>query len=387
MYIYIHIFLSLSNVYIGTSSWTKPLLKLQQRCRYWRTHPTGLHFAIKAYRIYCFSALAFVAQLCPLPPEAGQREDTSVLAMVPGPYRWVPVQLLQHLHTIGFPASFPQLRHLSLACRTRVLMTCQLGVHGVHVPTLREKEIRQHRASTKDYLGDKQRLWYSMWEPWLNHSITQTLLEARKELVSLQTSPRQIWRQVIPNQQSITMATKVAAKHKIQKYVQSRADHESKYSPDWPFRNRIQRWCQTGNHDHMVTSPIRRMRALPNSTPPRYRAARLRTFLNGWCTQSRFQQTGTCVFNCPAGRDRIENYAFCPRVRHFYRRHGCLAHDTQPLLHFVTAGLLPIPVDDPPLTAVALLWYVYQAHTILSHSKCQQGFLQLEQLYLMRCEK
>ena len=83
------------------------------------------------------------------------------------------------------------------------------------------------------------------------------------------------------------------------------------------------------------------MRRLPKQTPPRVRAAILRTWLNGWCTGARFgQRRGTCRLGCPSARDDLRHYVCCPVLWRF--------------------GVDELRVQDPATpegrTAKALLW-------------------------------
>ena len=55
------------------------------------------------------------------------------------------------------------------------------------------------------------------------------------------------------------------------------------------------------------------MQRLPKRTPPRVRAAMLRTWLNEWCTGRRFGvRGGRCAFGCRRGEDDVRHYVCCP---------------------------------------------------------------------------
>ena len=65
-----------------------------------------------------------------------------------------------------------------------------------------------------------------------------------------------------------------------------------------------------------------RLRLIFSLTAPRVASTIFRTWLNGWCTKSRFQDRSTCMFNCSSctSEDKIQHYAFCPVVREFATR-------------------------------------------------------------------
>ena len=60
------------------------------------------------------------------------------------------------------------------------------------------------------------------------------------------------------------------------------------------------------------------MEVLLRKATPRIQAAYLRAICDGWCTKHRFQRQGACVFGCRFGQDKLEHYACCMRVRHFF---------------------------------------------------------------------
>jgi hypothetical protein len=50
--------------------------------------------------------------------------------------------------------------------------------------------------------------------------------------------------------------------------------------------------------------------------PPRVVATILRTWLNGWCTDGRFQVRGSsCIWGCPLAADDLRHYSSCCRLR------------------------------------------------------------------------
>ena len=117
------------------------------------------------------------------------------------------------------------------------------------------------------------------------------------------------------------------------------------------------------------------VKKLPKATPPRARAAVLRTWLDGWCTARRFGTRGThCRFGCQFGEDSLEHYLRCSRLWRFGS----------------TALQLHDPVDPTERTTAALLWETgcseqrlgrlatlvavgYKACNTLRHSRCQHG--------------
>ena len=98
--------------------------------------------------------------------------------------------------------------------------------------------------------------------------------------------------------------------------------------------------------------------------PPRFSAAMLRTWFQGWCTKSQFRQDGNCIWGCKR-RDDSRCYAICPVVWDFARR-GLRVPTPHPEDRQVTLYLLHkrwTKASRPELLRrAALVAAVYRAH-------------------------
>ena len=69
---------------------------------------------------------------------------------------------------------------------------------------------------------------------------------------------------------------------------------------------------------------VRLLRRLPTLVPPRVWAAVYRSFMGAWCTASRIQRRGLCLFGCRdflgGALDRRGHYLTCPVLERFGRR-------------------------------------------------------------------
>ena len=101
------------------------------------------------------------------------------------------------------------------------------------------------------------------------------------------------------------------------------------------------------------------------ASPPRIRAAVLRTIFNGWTTSRRLQTYNRCLFSCAdwTHEDSIEHYASCPFTHDVRKRRLNLRISPWHKSCFF-ALLLPQDSDnDTNLTKCALLIHaIYRAH-------------------------
>ena len=111
------------------------------------------------------------------------------------------------------------------------------------------------------------------------------------------------------------------------------------------------------------------MKNLPKKTPPRVRAAVLRTWFGGWCTGHRFGiHGGSCAFGCKLGEDALAHYVRCPQLWRFgVARMGLTdpgdpaARTNRALLWCSAAG------GEEVLLAATLLAVGYRAYNTLRH--------------------
>ena len=96
----------------------------------------------------------------------------------------------------------------------------------------------------------------------------------------------------------------------------------------------------------------------------------LRTAFNGWCTERRFQRTGTCRFGCHSmwQEDSIGHYAVCPYSVAFARNFLRFRPRNFHIGHFVALGLTEGNLAREEIETRALWCYaVYRAWVLLSY--------------------
>ena len=101
-------------------------------------------------------------------------------------------------------------------------------------------------------------------------------------------------------------------------------------------------------------------------------AAYLRTIFNGWCTSHRFQGAGPCRFACGGGRDKLEHFAFCPKVKALFSEfHLPPSASGLELDTFLGLQELPVQVGTSPATLChrqgVALYALYRLHGALRH--------------------
>ena len=107
------------------------------------------------------------------------------------------------------------------------------------------------------------------------------------------------------------------------------------------LRKKLGGWNADVLPGHRVQRSVEAMRRLPRKTPPRIKAAVLRSWLDGWCTKRRFGSRGSkCMFGCEHGEDALSHYTRCSKVWGFGCKH----------LH------LDVPETPSGRTTAAMLW-------------------------------
>ncbi|CAK0860227.1 unnamed protein product [Prorocentrum cordatum] len=158
----------------------------------------------------------------------------------------------------------------------------------------------------------------------------------------------------------VTLATWVRARRRLQASATTllrrqhwlRAGHAQ-------LSAKVRKWHDPGSLPGRRAERCRLvMQRLPQKTPPRVRAAVLRTWLNGWCAGRRFgARGGRCAFGCRLGDDDVRHYVCCPKLWRFGVSKLGLA-DPGPPAERTTRALLWQPGDG----------HDGKAHTTLRHA-------------------
>ena len=116
------------------------------------------------------------------------------------------------------------------------------------------------------------------------------------------------------------------------------------------------------------------MAQLPPSTPPRVRAALLRTWLNGWCTGRRFGiRGGRCAYGCQHGEDAIQHYLGCPVLWKFGVEQLGLSDPATPEGRVSRLLLWDGAAADQLRAAALLLAVGYKTYNVLRHRAAGHG--------------
>ena len=128
------------------------------------------------------------------------------------------------------------------------------------------------------------------------------------------------------------------------------------------LRQRLGRWtipCLPGRRPRRAMAVLRE---LEKRVPPRVRAAIVRTWLNGWCTQRRFQSCGSCRWGCLHGADSIEHYSQCRVLEGLFSRRLRLPALADPAARSERFLLLHGARGDELVRCSLWLAAVYRAH-------------------------
>ncbi|CAE8623190.1 unnamed protein product [Polarella glacialis] len=267
----------------------------------WKNSKSGLLQACLAYRSFVISVLSFVWQLEDPPPDLLKSEVHVLRCLVPGPGNWISKKDLFHLADgLGFPASFPSIVTSALAAKLRVLR------FDITDAISRAIELRTLLASsTCDPLFEP---WYRQAHVFVSHQAQEQALNARVTARTIAAALSHLRTQ-----------TELRKSFQKEATIQLLIKGPDSYDVEFGLRCRFCRWQLQLSPRIAAVRSISLFRRLAKLVKPRVWAAVLRTHLNGWCTQRRFQQIGVCIFQCsPTARDCIEHYCFCDCFKHLH---------------------------------------------------------------------
>ena len=273
----------------GDTGWRAPVRKFREAVCGWVGRAPGMHLATLAYNTFAISKLQYVAQLHGMPPDWARLERWAVQRLYPGPARWLPAAVAHSLRDeFGMPS---QLQTLSTSGPAAQLRVAWAG--GDH-----RRRMRLDRTARLLDEARRRTLAHDIewrWTSWFDGGPVQRLRASVQDMERQGISERVVLEQGLGTGPS--PATRKAWQ-RAQRRMQSSATALLRHR-GWlrsglaQFDGKLRKWRVQGLLPGLRAARSGRvMKTLPKSTPPRVRAAVLRSWLGGWCTGRRFGRRG-----------------------------------------------------------------------------------------------
>ncbi len=357
------------------SFWGKAIKKYLDRAKSWGKLGLGLQFSTVAYCTYVLPTLSFLAQFKRPNQAVLEAEKKAINLMVPGPYCWC---LLSDFHVLGShfgqAASFPRLQDLCLAARTRLktFENRRLGGLGIRAKSGAIRQGIRNINNTKRY---------ARWFSWFQHGIVEDILSCEEELsqrgleignlLDIAAGPLSD----VPSEAEVEKR-RIRQRKCFQRTIRGELSRITFTDSTERMRHKLGRWGLMGLPAHTAARCIRALQRLKTGVPPRVRSAVLRTMWNGWCTHRRFQQSGSCCFQCGSGyhEDSIEHYAHCPVVRGCATKYLRIFPSSNHTGQFIVLGVNEgIPNREDLIARALWVYATYRAHNILRFAPLAEG--------------
>ena len=373
----------------GSSSWTKPFAKYQERACLWRLPSVGLNLAALVYNTVVVSVLSFVWQLSDPPDDLLDVEQRILLDIAPGPYQWIlPSDLIRLKQVYGMPYSFRSIRLSALSTKLRVFKSepydweararqlaygdRNLNQRGNSLcPGSDGLTVVSHSLCT----GPCERLAYTRLTYTLCGRICLSNMRSIRNCLSTLRQRTFFGRELTRDEKQYFKCKKLLQRTAYDSLIQTKQLQH----PESRLKHKLTRW-QLDSHvspGKLARRLLHRIKFLHSLVPPRVVAAFLRTWFNGRCTTRRFQTLGPCLFGCGGcDTDCIEHYARClvvTKTRTLFR----LPVAFSSLLGFL-GGVEESTPSEQCLNAL-VVYAAYQAHNTL-RQKGPTGSLQAEQM-------
>ena len=297
------------------TSWTAPLRKYREAVCSWVARAPGLHLMILAYNTFVLSKLQYVAQLHGIPPGWDELEGWAIRRLFPGPFQWLPPGVAHNLRDeFGMPSQLQTLGAAGPAAQLRVAYSGGDFRRRLPLDAL-ASSLAAARRRTRAWDLD----W--RWQQWFDSGPVQRLGRAVEELARQGVTVQAALDEALGNgPRPATLKAWKLAQRRLQSAASTllRRRHWLRHGLG-PFDSKVRRWRVPALLPGRRATRCRLvMKQLPKKTPPRVRAAVLRTWLGGWCTSRRFgQRGGHCAFGCRQGEDSLPHYVSCPRLWKF----------------------------------------------------------------------
>lgn len=297
------------------ANWVGPISKYRDRFEIWARAGLGLALAVLAYKIYTLPAMSFVAQLHNPPDSWNTLEYQALMALIPGPGSWIrPSDLHKLKEWYGMPWSMDCLTEVAEASLLRV--TYRAGAGGSPL------QVRIRAEAFEDKLRHTNRLDEAVWRhSWFTNNALANLIANSRSLRERDLSVGQVEDSIRGDMPlPLTAARATRAKKGIQSatrrllrntvIVNARERRLRQKLDSHGLPPAGDKWARRADHT---------LDSLSGVGPPRLSAALMRTWYQGWCTNSRFQRAGTCIWGCRRPDDS-RSYALCPTVWNFAQK-------------------------------------------------------------------
>ena len=135
------------------------------------------------------------------------------------------------------------------------------------------------------------------------------------------------------------------------------------------LRHRLNKWPMQTLPGHRPERARKVLQLLHEHATPKVQAAYLRTICDGWCTKSRFQQHGCCMFGCGYEHDLLQHIARCRVVETLFSPLNLAIHrggDALDVFYCME------PISGESLTTRArALYALYRLHNSIRHGHFQ----------------
>jgi len=363
------------------TSWKAPLRKYREAVCGWVGRAPGLHLATLAYNTFAISKLQYVAQLHGVPPDWAEIEQWAVRRLFPGPRGWLPPAVAHSLRDeLGLPSQLNTLETAGPAAQVRVAVSGgdhrrRLQLDGV-VAALERARLTTNAVEVA---------W--QWRSWFDNGPVQRLLATVRALAGQGITERAALEHGLgPGPRPATHQAWQRARRRLQSSITAMLRRRA-----WlrrgldQFAAKVRRWQLPKPLPGLRANRCRRvMKQLPKRTPPRVRAAMLRTWLDGWCTSRRFgDRGGRCAFGCPLGDDAVQHYVCCPRLWRFGAAHLNAEDPGTAEARTVRALLWESGASAADLATMATLVAVgYRAYNVLRSRPVTQPQLDVNRLFV-----
>ena len=337
----------------GEHSWDKPLIKMLDRAKLWRSIGGGQLATLQAYKMYILSVASFILQLEELPSNWEVFENRLISLLFPGPRCWAPPAILHNLKELGSQYELPNAHAVSFAAKLRVHRWEAVGTGGLQIDK-RARSLRQ-RIARMDCLFRAARL-----RDWFDRSPILRLADTRCKAgdIAAQRGPslQAHFRDSSGN------PTEKKAWQKRALLLYSSPD---KLKVDILMRRKLDAWRAATLPGHRVKRARGRLSMLGKSAPPRVWAAVFRTYLRGWICARSFGARVPCRFGCNAGEDDMDHIPHCRIVLGLIRRHFSI--DLTVHSNRVDAFLLFTVPPEEALDGAKAIYCTYRAHNAVRH--------------------
>jgi len=256
---------------------------------------------ILLHNVQALPVFYYLAQLRDIPTHLFDLQDRAVELLTRGPHAWLPLQAAYCLDlVIGLPSAFTRLRDMDLAIKMRVVTSSHL-------------QWRDHLAELSALLLHDSQRARPPCGPWFERSAARALERASQAAHDL--LPRRAREDLVRHGQTGIYKQVRAARGRPHLEILLRERWEARWADRLtPLGSVVRRACRC-------------IETLGPTLPPFLLHAVINTWLNGWCTEHRFQRQGRCHF-CHGPTDALEHLSSCIVLKALFRHVFGVAHSS-----------------------------------------------------------